>query len=403
MGRIVTNRDTFQLDPRPDFPDDVVMDPVLENAEEELEKRGFWDKIAGASEPIKLSQLVVNLPLQSGDYDYMVMGRQLADAIERAASNHPALTAAKAAAAELLDLAFGGAHDTIRDVNWGGIEGVTKSGSGRVSGVFFLDMGEYVVVLKPAPRDNLGNEAFSLAMARDLGLHTPDFNVIDVSTIDREALRGLGQGGQLLDSYLGGVEHVLMMTMVKGFTLEDMKGRPGQAEGVFKGEHGARVLREVGTLAAFDALTGNTDRFPSGGMGGNPGNLMFDMAGHVAVIDQVTVLGMDSWGAHSRLGYIMESAATGNPDSQNHPAYEISNMILNETGYDIGSQGRQHIHEGMRDGVRKFAEIHRENLERLKASVEATGAVADVNPEAIEWALQKEHASEFAAQIAAQG
>jgi len=154
---------------------------------------------------------------------------------------------------------------SFKNIDWGNIESVTKAHAG-VRGAWFFSNSQFgTVVVKGQENSEL--QVIGSTFLRCMGMNSPDLRLIECSSDEGSAVSSLGSKHGLNKRI---PTHYLVMDCVMGSSYDDLHADDNSIQMINSN------LKEIGTLAVYDLLLGNFDRFQLDDMSFNGRNLMFE-------------------------------------------------------------------------------------------------------------------------------
>lgn len=254
------------------------------------------------------------------------------------------------------------------NLQWDKAIGCSKAPDGS-AGVLFVQLAEGAVVVKGS--NSLASEVFATSVARSLGIPGPRMRVVAMRSEEGKVLKAMIQKLDQFLVYMVDMRYVVIMEYLVGYTLKSIDSTIfAQFTGVK--ENKVTILRQIGALAALDALLNNSDRVPLIAQNpGNPGNLMFNKTnGHVISLDNSIV----SLKGNALVGYVERVASIlqpicANPSQQSGACSRIADVIKQYTAMTIGDAGMINIQEGIAQCVVECIRLDMASLMKTKQTL----------------------------------
>jgi hypothetical protein len=239
------------------------------------------------------------------------------------------------------------------------VTSITRSEGGNQGGVYFLESPLGTVVLKP---ESYWLAAFSLQLARRAGIGAPDSVLLEYDPLTFAGLAQLPNGQALIEAIEAHRDaygpRILLMEKIEGRTLKELDAAAAAA--LFAGEHGAKRLKELGAIGAFDIASRNADRF----------GIWYD----VPITNSANVIFRESDGAP--LGIDQGFMFPSRPEEllrfmkdrlERLPEWSarIRDQIREDTGHDVGAAGAASILAGFQAGVKRIASLSAADVEAV--------------------------------------
>jgi hypothetical protein len=154
---------------------------------------------------------------------------------------------------------------SFKNIDWTNIESVTKAHAG-VRGAWFFSNSQFGTVVVKGQEDS-ELQVIGSTFLRCMGMNPPDLRLIECSSDEGFAVSSLGSKHGLNER---NPTHYLVMDRVMGSSYDDLHADDKSIQMI------NRNLKEIGTLAVYDLLLGNFDRFQLDDMSFNGGNIMFE-------------------------------------------------------------------------------------------------------------------------------
>jgi len=263
---------------------------------------------------------------------------------------------------------------------WAACVGVERSCDGS-EGVLFVELPEKQAVVVKAP-GRIASEMFGTMLCKNLGIRCPQMRLVKRNSEEGHAIfsalvtadRRRPPGERSVSAMLNKKAAFLVIEYLKAYELADLgvkrplKDWGAQVLGLPEGlnDHGRQVLRDLGSLIAFDVFVNNYDRLPCIWMNqGNPGNIMFDAVGHSVIsIDNMMTciqrpcsepIGLKLYSEYMARARATCEAVAQNPEEE-HPDFKRVRQLLSQgcpdghgwrgIGLDIGSEGTIAVQDG---------------------------------------------------------
>jgi len=267
----------------------------------------------------------------------------------------------------------------IFPVSWSSAIGVKSSNEGT-SGVFFVEVKDQgALVIKGS--STIGADMFSSCLAEYLGIRTPQSRVVSyLNTNEWDPMvqqlwkleatnNGDGRGSKLSKCLLR--PFLILQEFIPGVQFDQFNTENSK---LLLQSH---VLKDIGSLIAFDMLINNWDRLPFIWKNdGNPKNIIFDLNQSLiyGIDNSITSIDITIFSSNfqsykrevdSALNQIFD-----NPNKESTNTKRVRDFIKLYSGIDIGEIGCVQIQLGIIETVKQASKLQVQEIERMKANVE---------------------------------